>query len=103
MTLWFVRWLQRNTIQAAGGIAATTGNDVIAPPLCKEFAPFRGELATTALRVEHQQNDRRANVLCTLSRAPVLNHGGRERLKGTPSRRKTGQMASAQTHRGRNA
>ena len=76
MTVGFMRWLQRNTVQGGSGIAATTGNDVIAPPLCKEFAPFRGELATTALRVEHQQNDDRANVLCTLSRAHVLNDGG---------------------------
>ena len=55
MTVGLTRWLQRNTIQAVGGIAVTTGNDVIAPLLCKEFALFRGELATTALQVEHQQ------------------------------------------------
>ena len=55
MTVGCMRWLQRNTIQAAGGIAVTTGNDVIAPLLCKGFALFRGELATTALQVEHQQ------------------------------------------------
>jgi hypothetical protein len=55
MTVGFMRWLQRNTIQAAGDMAARTGNDVIAPLLCKEFALFRGELANTALRVEHQQ------------------------------------------------
>jgi len=33
----------------------TIGNDVIAPLLCEEFTLFRGELATTALQVEHQQ------------------------------------------------
>ena len=32
-----------------------TGSDVIAPLLCKEFARFCGELATTALQVQHQQ------------------------------------------------
>jgi hypothetical protein len=42
-------------IQAARGIAVTTGSDAIAPLLCIEFALFRGELATTALQVEHQQ------------------------------------------------
>ena len=52
MTVGFMRWLQRNTVQGGSGIAATTGNNVIAPPLCKQFAPFRGELATTALRVD---------------------------------------------------
>jgi hypothetical protein len=41
-------------IQAAGRIAVTIGNDVIAPLLCEEFPLFRGELATTALQVEHQ-------------------------------------------------
>ena len=44
-----------DAIQAAGGIAVTTGSDVIAPLFCKEFALFRDELATTALQVEHQQ------------------------------------------------
>ena len=43
-----------DTIQAAGRIAVTIGNDVIAPLLCEEFTLFRGELATTALQVEHQ-------------------------------------------------
>jgi hypothetical protein len=42
-------------MQAARGIAVATGSDVIAPLLCKEFALFRGELATTALQVGHQQ------------------------------------------------
>jgi len=28
---------------------------VVAPLFCKEFALFRGELATTVLQVEHQQ------------------------------------------------
>ena len=50
-----MRWLQRHTIQAAGRIAVTIGNDVIAPLLCEEFTRFRGELATTARQVEHQQ------------------------------------------------
>ena len=53
MTVGFMRW--PDAIQAARGIAVTTGSDVIAPLLCKEFALFRGELATTALQVEHQQ------------------------------------------------
>jgi hypothetical protein len=44
-----------DAIQATGGIAVTTGSDVIAPLLCKEFALFRGELAATVLQVEHQQ------------------------------------------------
>jgi hypothetical protein len=54
-------------------------NRALAPQrirLCKEFAPFRGELATTPLQVEHQQNAHRANASRTLSRARVLNHGG---------------------------
>jgi hypothetical protein len=55
MTVGFMGWLQRNTIQAAGGIVATTATDVIAPLLCKEFALFRGELATTELRVQHNK------------------------------------------------
>ena len=42
-----------DTIQAAGRIAITIGNDVIAPLLCEEFTLLRGELATTAL--QHQQ------------------------------------------------
>ena len=52
MTVGFMRW--PDAIQAARGIAVTTGSDVIAPFLCK-FALFPGELATTALQVEHQQ------------------------------------------------
>ena len=75
MTAGFIGWLQRNTIQAAGDIAATTGNDVMAPLLCKEFALFRGELATTALQVEHQPIIIEP-TLRTLSRAHALNHGG---------------------------
>jgi hypothetical protein len=31
------------------------GNDVIAPLHCEEFTLFRGEPATMALQVEHQQ------------------------------------------------
>jgi len=55
MTVGFKRWLQRDTIQAAGRIVVAIGNDVIAPLLCEEFNLFRGELATTAVQVEHQQ------------------------------------------------
>jgi hypothetical protein len=55
MTVGFMRWQQRRRDPAARGIAVTTGSDVIAPLLCKEFALFRGELATTALQVEHQK------------------------------------------------
>jgi len=53
MTVGFMRWQQRR--RDPGRPAVTTGCDVIAPLLCKEFALFRGELATTALQVEHQQ------------------------------------------------
>jgi len=42
-------------IQAAGRITVAMGNDVIAPLPCEEFAQFRGELATTALQVEHHK------------------------------------------------
>jgi len=66
MTVVFMRWLQRNTIQAAGGIAVTTGNDLIAPLLCKEFALFRGELATHGAATGTATNDHRANPLRTL-------------------------------------
>jgi len=55
MTVGLTRWLQRNTIQAVGGIAVTTGNDVIAPLLREEPTLVRGELATPALQVEHHQ------------------------------------------------
>ena len=55
MTVGFMRWQRADAIQAARGIPVTTGSDVIMPLLCKEFALFRGELATTALQVEHQQ------------------------------------------------
>jgi hypothetical protein len=41
MLVGFMRWLQRDdTIQTAGGIAVTTGNDVVAPLRCKQFNPF---------------------------------------------------------------
>jgi hypothetical protein len=99
MTVVFMRWLQRNTIQAACRIAVTTGNDLTAPPLCKEFALLRGELATTALQLEQQQmiieptHYARCACACVEQRR-------RDRLKGAPSWRKTGQRASAQTYKG---
>ena len=65
MTVAFVRWPQRrhdpDAIHVAGriamtiGNAITIGNDVIAPPLGEAFDLLRGEPATTALQVEHQQ------------------------------------------------
>jgi hypothetical protein len=55
MTVGFMRWLQRRHDPGRRSYAVTIGNDVIAPPLCEEFTLFRGELATTALQVEHQQ------------------------------------------------
>ena len=53
--VWFMRGLQADTIQAAGRIAVTIGNGVIAPLLCEEFTLFHAEVATTSMRVEHQQ------------------------------------------------
>ena len=55
MTVGFMRWLQRRQIQAAGRIAVTIGNDVIAALLREEFTLFRGGFAATALQVAHQQ------------------------------------------------
>jgi hypothetical protein len=55
MTVGFMCWLQRRHDSGRRCIAVTIGNDVIAPLLCEEFTLFRGELATTALQVEHQQ------------------------------------------------
>ncbi|WP_454625310.1 hypothetical protein [Bradyrhizobium cenepequi] len=55
MTVGFIRWLERRHDPGPRGISVTAGNDVTAPLLCKEFASFRGEIATTALQVEHQQ------------------------------------------------
>lgn len=41
MTVGFMRWLQRgDTIQTAGGIAVTMGDDVVAPLRCKQFNPI---------------------------------------------------------------
>jgi hypothetical protein len=53
MTVGFMRWLQRNTIQAAGYSRYDWERCNRAAAL--QFALFRGELATTALQVEHQQ------------------------------------------------
>ncbi|MEH2567044.1 hypothetical protein [Bradyrhizobium sp. AZCC 2289] len=55
MTVGFMRWQQRRRDPGRPWYAVATGSDVIAPLLCKEFTLFRGELATTALQVEHQQ------------------------------------------------
>jgi hypothetical protein len=56
MAVWFMRWLQCL--------------------LCEEFTLFRAEIATDAEEWEHQQNDRRDNVLRIRECAHALNHGG---------------------------
>ena len=53
MAVWFMRWLRADTIQAAGRIAVTIGNDVIAPLLCEEPTLFHGEIATRRWRSEN--------------------------------------------------
>ena len=98
MTVGFMGWLQRNTIQAAGGIAATkrcnraTKNS---PCFAANSPPGRGEWNTNKSS-SSQRIARGVACACVEPRR-------RDRLKATPSRRKTGQMASAQTHRRRNA
>ena len=76
MAVGFIRWLQcADTIQAAGGIAITIGNDVIPPLRGEEFALFHAEIATDVGRVATPTNDRRDNALHARTRAQALNHG----------------------------
>ena len=83
MTVGFMRWLQR---QHNPGRRSHRRYDWerCNRAAALRFTLFRGELATATL--QSNTNKRR-----------------RDRLKGTPSRRKTGRKALTQTHRGRDA
>jgi hypothetical protein len=50
-----MRWLQRRRDPGRRSYRRYAWEYVIPPLLCEEFTLFRGELATTALQVEHQQ------------------------------------------------
>jgi hypothetical protein len=73
MTAGFMGWLQRNTIQAAGGIAATAGNDVIAP---QRIRPVLRQTRHQGAASGTPTNHHRANVLRAVWRAHALKHGG---------------------------
>ncbi len=76
MTVGFMRWPQRaDTIQVAGGIVVTIGNDVIAPLRCEVFTPVRAEIATAAPQ-EREHRQMIISALRTRERAQALRHGG---------------------------
>jgi len=99
MTVGFMRWLQR---QHNPGRRSHRRYDWerCNRAAALRFTLFRGELATATLQ-SNTNNNHPANVLRTT--CACVGPRRRDRLKGTPSRRKTGRKASTQTHRGRDA
>ena len=55
MTVGFMRWLQRRHDPGRRSYRRYDWERCNSAALCEEFSLFRGELATTALQVEHQQ------------------------------------------------